>query len=161
MTMSENAAKAEAMFREGYNCAQSVLACCGGPRGLEPDLALRLGAPLGGGMGCMGETCGAVTGAFLVIGLRRFKAEAKDVAFRRESDELVRRFTAAFKQRHKTISCRELLGFDISTPQGIEQARAAGVFKSLCPPLVRSAAEIVEDMLSNPEADRAHVRNKS
>ena len=146
--MSTDADAAEAMFQEGFNCAQSVLTCCGGPRGLPRGLALRLGAPLGGGMGCLGETCGAVTGAFLVIGLRPAKADPKDVSFRRGSDGLVRRFTAAFKRRHKTISCRELLGFDVSTPQGIEQARAAGVFKTLCPPLVRSAAEIVEELLS-------------
>lgn len=69
-------------------------------------------------------------------------AEGKEEAYR-----LARELAAEFKARRGSILCRELLGCDISTPEGRSQAREKGLFANLCPQLVRDAAEIVEQML--------------
>ena len=58
------------LFEVGYNCSQSVLITYSSELGLSEDLALRIAAPFGGGIGHMGEVCGAVSGAMMVLGLR-------------------------------------------------------------------------------------------
>ena len=146
--MNQHVEEAVAMFGEGYNCAQSVLACCGGGMGLSRDLAVRLGGPFGGGMGALGETCGAVSGALMALGLKFHQAGPQDSAGKMRVYALAQEFCKRFRDRHGSTLCRDLIGMDISTPQRQQAARDAGVFKSLCPPLVRSAAEIVEEILS-------------
>jgi C_GCAxxG_C_C family probable redox protein len=95
----------------------------------------------------MGETCGAVTGAFMVIGLKYGKARDEDDGARDRTYELVGEFVARFKDRHGSIVCRELLGCDLSNPEGLTTAREKGLFETLCPHLVRDAAEILEEIL--------------
>jgi C_GCAxxG_C_C family probable redox protein len=149
--MNTTADQAEAIFRKGFNCAQSVLSCCGERFGLDRQTALRMGEAFGGGMGRMGLTCGAVTGAFMVIGLKHAKLTPDDQDSREKSIQLVRRFRQAFEARHGSISCRKLLGRDISTPEGYQQAVDRGLFREVCPKLVRDAAEIVGQLLSTNE----------
>jgi len=98
-------------------------------------------------MGRMGEQCGAVTGAFMVIGLKYGKAKAADEGARDRTYELVREFVTRFRSRHGSIVCRELLGYDLSNPQEGELAKKKGLFDTLCPQLVRDAAEILEEIL--------------
>jgi C_GCAxxG_C_C family probable redox protein len=98
-------------------------------------------------MGRQGLTCGALTGAYLVLGLKAGaelpnRDEAKEQAY-----GLVQEFSRRFRERHKSMDCSDLLGFDISTEQGRANASERGLFETLCPKLVRSAAEIMEEML--------------
>jgi C_GCAxxG_C_C family probable redox protein len=95
----------------------------------------------------MGETCGAVTGAFMAIGLKYGKATAEDDAARDKTYDLVREFVTRFQSRHGSICCKELLGYDLSNPQEREKAKQKGLFDTLCPQLVRDAAEILEEIL--------------
>jgi C_GCAxxG_C_C family probable redox protein len=110
-------------------------------------MALKVSGAFAGGMGRMGETCGAVTGAFMVIGLKYGNTRAKDRRRKEKAYNLVREFVDEFKSRNKSILCRELLDCDISTPEGAKIARERELFTTLCPKLVRDAAEIIEDML--------------
>ena len=98
-------------------------------------------------MARMGETCGAVTGAFMTIGLKYGKIKAEDEGARDKTYELVSEFAARFKDRHGSIVCRELLGYDLSNPDGLTTAREKGVFDTLCPKFVRDATEILEEIL--------------
>lgn len=98
-------------------------------------------------MGRMGETCGAVTGAFMAIGLKYGKARAEDDDARDKTYELVGEFVARFKDCHGSIVCRELLGCDLSNPEGLKIASEKELFDTLCPQFVRNATEILEDIL--------------
>jgi C_GCAxxG_C_C family probable redox protein len=140
--------EAVAIFSQRFNCSQAVLAACGTRHGLDRPTALRLGEAFGGGMGRMGLTCGAVTGAFMTIGLVHAKLTPEDDASRQKSIELVRRFRQVFEARHGSICCRELIGCDLGTPEGYQQAIDRGAFVSICPKLVHDAAAIVEEILS-------------
>lgn len=142
------------MFNHRFNCSQSVLATCGTKRGLDPLTAMRVAEVFGGGMGRMGLTCGAVTGAFMVIGLKHAKLTPDDDASRQKSVELARQFREKFEARHGSICCKDLLGVDLSTPNGYQQAIDRGVFVSLCPKLVHDAVEIVEELLGPPSDAR-------
>jgi C_GCAxxG_C_C family probable redox protein len=101
----------------------------------------------GGGMGRMGLTCGAVTGAFMVIGLKYAKLTPEDNVSRQQSVELARKFREKFEARHGSICCKNLLGVDLSTPNGYQEAADKRVFVSVCPKLVHDAVEIVEELL--------------
>jgi len=145
--MTNAADQAVGMFSQRYNCAQSVLACCGARFGLDRDLAVRLAAALGGGMG-RGETCGAVSGALLVLGLRFASLDPQDAATKAKVYDLARQLQKRFEQRNKFVRCSDLIGCDMATPAGQQEARDKGLLKSTCPKLVKDAAEIVEQILA-------------
>ena len=124
-----------------------MLSSFGEELGLERDLALRVAGAFGGGMARMGETCGAVTGALMAIGLKYGMTQAKDEAARDKTYKLAQELATRFKERHGSIVCRELLGYDLSLPEGRKAAYDKGLFSTLCPELVRDAVEILEQML--------------
>jgi C_GCAxxG_C_C family probable redox protein len=99
----------------------------------------------------MGETCGAVTGALMVIGLKHGNVEAKDKNSKNKTYELAETFVRRFKDRNATVNCRGLLGCDISTPEGLRKARGKKLFKAVCPKYVRDAAEIIEELIMEDE----------
>ena len=95
----------------------------------------------------MGKTCGAVTGAVMVLGLRYAKADCDELGSREKVYKAVRQFTSRFRERHDSPLCKDLLGVDISTHEGMEVAIEKNLFREVCPKLVRDAAEILEEML--------------
>ena len=134
-------------FKEGYACSQAVFSAFAGDFGLSDELALKLSAPFGGGMGRQGEVCGAVTGALMLIGLKSGNITAADRTAKEKTYSLVEEFTTRFRARHKTILCRELLGCELNTPEGFQQAKEQQLFIKVCPLVVQDAAEIVSGML--------------
>ena len=134
-------------FEEGYTCSQALLSTYSVKFGLDREIALRIADGFGGGMGSMGETCGAVTGAFMVIGLKHGRTVVEDRDAHRKTNSLVNDFIRLFKHRNGSIVCRELLGCDISTPEGLNSAREKKLFTTVCPKYIQDAAEIVEELL--------------
>lgn len=98
-------------------------------------------------MARMGGTCGAVTGAFMVIGLKHGKTKADDDAAREKTYELAQQFAARFRARNKSIVCRELLGYDLATEEGRESVMEKNLFATICPRFVKDAGEILEEIL--------------
>ncbi|MHC4294493.1 MAG: C-GCAxxG-C-C family protein [Planctomycetota bacterium] len=139
---AERAERAVACFAEGFNCAQAVFSAYAPPLGLDSEKAMHIAAPFGGGMGRTARTCGAATGALMAIGLGRKKMKDRNEVY----DE-ARRFLEEFEGRNGSVKCSELIGCDISTPEGMKHARDENLFKTVCPPLIRSAVEILEEML--------------
>jgi C_GCAxxG_C_C family probable redox protein len=139
--------QAIATFNQGYNCSQSVLSAFSLEYGLDHLMAFKIGSAFGGGMGRQGATCGAVTGAFMVMGLKYGMTFAEDRKSIEKTYELVNEFTAKFKERHGSVICRDLLGCDISNRENLLQARKQGLFQNLCPAYVKTAVEILEEIL--------------
>jgi C_GCAxxG_C_C family probable redox protein len=142
-----NPERAVALFKEGFNCSQAVLAAYGKQFELKQELALRVAGAFGGGMGRMGETCGAVTGAIMVVGLKFGSTTAGDLKARENAYAVVREFVHRFKGRNVSVLCRDLLDCDISTPEGMKRAKEEGIIKQSCPKFVRDAAEILDQLI--------------
>ena len=138
-----------ALFKEGFSCSQAIVAAYGGVYGIDRETALRVSAGFGGGMGRMAGTCGAVTGAYMVIGLKHGAMSVKDKERKNTTHRLVREFAERFKAVHGGLSCKELLDCDISTPAGAQRAKENKCHTTLCPKFVASAAEILEVMLKD------------
>lgn len=133
-------------FAQGASCSQAVLAAFSEELGLPRALAFKVAAGFGGGMGRLGQTCGAVTGAILVLGLRHGATEPADLAIKERTYGQVRELVARFRARHGSVLCRELLGLDISTEAGWHQARQQQLFATRCSEFVRTAVEILEEL---------------
>ena len=141
--------KAVASFKEGLNCAQAVVAVYAPSYGLGKKEAIRIAAGFGGGLGHTGRTCGAITGALMVIGLHCSAGDVSNTKAKKNSYARSQEFFRKFEARHGSTDCRTLLGQDISTAEGMKAAREKGLCVSLCPDFVRSAAEIVEELLKD------------
>lgn len=131
-------------FAEGFNCSQAVFSSYA--EGIDEKTALKVASGFGGGMGRMAETCGAVTGAMMVLGLR-FGGAIPDREAKERVYAKIREFAERFKTGNGSLVCRDLLNCDISTPEGYEVAKEKGLLTTICPKFVRDAAEILEEML--------------
>ena len=139
--------KAVQLFNSGFNCSQAVLAAFADTAGIDESTALKAASGFGGGIGCTGGTCGSLTGAVLVMGLRCGTADAADKTTKLEVYRKVRLLTEEYKLRAGSTICRDLMGFDMSTAEGQLAAKAPRAFDR-CDDFVRIAAEILEEMLS-------------
>ena len=149
--MSTIADNAVSLFQQGRNCAQAVLMACAPPAaGMDRDLAFKVGAGFGGGMARLGHVCGAVTGAIMVLGLRHAEPASTDPAARQAVYGKVQAFVRRFTARHGSINCRDLIGCDLSTPEGVQQAKDRNLHRTVCDGLVRDAADILADLASSP-----------
>ena len=137
-----------ACFKKGMNCTQAVLSAYGPQFGLDRDAALKVAAAFGSGMG-MGETCGAVTGALMIIGLKHSNAAGGGLFSKDKTEDITREFVDRFRARQGTVICRELLGCDVTTPEGLTRAKQERHFKKRCPEFVKDAAEILEELLKD------------
>jgi C_GCAxxG_C_C family probable redox protein len=146
--MSAKPEQAVNIFKEGYNCSQAVISVYDEDFGLSLENALKISSGFGGGMGRMAQTCGAVTGAFMVLSLKYGTADIHDNEAKERIYGLVREFARRFENRNGSIVCRELLGCDISKPEGIINAKENGLFTSVCPKMVKEAAEILDEMIN-------------
>ncbi len=136
---------AVSVFQSGFNCSQAIVRTYGPDYGLSSLDGLRVSCGFGGGMR-RADTCGAVTGALMVLGLRYGPKNASDTTAKTDVYSRVVEFCSRFEARCGSVVCRDLLKCDISTPEGMEQARANNLFKTTCPRMVQAAAEILEEM---------------
>ncbi|WP_303927249.1 C-GCAxxG-C-C family protein [Desulfovibrio piger] len=125
-------------------CSQQICRHFAPRLGIDDSLALRMAAAFGSGMGHAG-TCGCFTGAMLVLGLRFGPHEsATACACTERLAGEIRRFEGLFRQAHGSLLCRDILGIDISSPEGLARACAQGLFSSVCAPLVARTCALLE-----------------
>jgi C_GCAxxG_C_C family probable redox protein len=144
--MSRSQKAYEKMAEHKMNCAQSVITSFSEDFGLDKDLALKISRSFGGGMGQSKGTCGAVTGAYMVLGLA-LKSTGEYMKDRAEMAAAMAEFNRRFQELHGILNCTDLCGYDLSLPEQGAEARRKNVFTTVCPGLVRDAARILEDLL--------------
>ena len=114
MTNDEIEARAQRaveLFKNGYNCSQSVFAACADLYGINDEqLALRLSASFGGGMGRMRLVCGAASGMFMLAGLHNGSATPHDTDGKMANYAFVQQLASEFKGKYGSLICAELLG---------------------------------------------------
>ena len=144
MNNEERIEKAVALFKEGFNCSQSVVAAFADQYGFTREQALRMSASFGGGIGRMRETCGAACGLFMLAGLETGAVEGADRDGKARNYAVVQELAEEFKRRNGALKCADLLGLSkkepvVSTPE----ARTAQYYaKRPCVKMVEEAARI-------------------
>jgi len=127
-----------------FDCSQAILSAWCEDYGLDIETALKLSCGLAVGMARLGHTCGAVTGAYLVIGLKHGKCLPDNSEAKEKTFALIQEFDKRFVEKHGSTNCRELMGVDMRYG---DMKIAKEQVQRKCPVLVRNAAEILESIL--------------
>ena len=142
----DNISKAVQYYESGYKCSQAAFAAFAEQFDITEKQAFQIAACFGGGM-CKGEVCGACTGALMVLGMKYGQFDLHDTESREKSSAMAVKFLDEFEKRKGSYVCRDILGCDLRTDEGRNYARSNGLFRTLCPEMVRTAAEILTKML--------------
>lgn len=143
-------------YGNNFNCSQAVFTTFAKEMGIDEKLALRLGTNFGGGAR-KGELCGAVAGALMVLGLTCGHCESEDSEGKTRAYSVSEDFMNRFIRKNGSVVCRDLLGYDLTKEEDMKEIRSRNLFRTTCPEMVRSAAEILDEMLSEwkiPESYR-------
>lgn len=136
------------LFKEGYNCAQSVFATYADLFGMDREEALKLASPMGAGIGRMRQVCGTVSAMALLSGLKDGNTNPLDQEAKTRTYEIVRNMSDEFAQKNGSIICKELLGILSREKSAEPSIRTEEYYKVRpCVKLVESAARIVEEKL--------------
>ena len=150
--MTNHAEIAKQLFFKGYNCAQSVFCAFTDVTGYDIDTSARMASSFGGGLGRLRETCGAVNAAALILGIVKGYDDPDDYEAKKRHYALVREFADRFKEKNKSIICRELLMVASLNPEsgGAPEQRSEEYYqKRPCPNLVYDAALILDEMIQH------------
>lgn len=128
-----------------FNCAQTVLSLFADELGMDKKTALKIASGFGGGMTCA-ETCGAVTGSYMVLGMK-YGHSTSDAMEKAKIKLQVQRFNSEFEKIHGSLICKKLTGFDISKQGEANAANEAGVFRTKCPGFIKTACSILEEKI--------------
>ena len=150
LTSSQYAQKAMNLFKEGYNCSQSVFLAFKDLYGIDRSTALKLSSSFGGGMGRLREVCGSVSGMFLTAGILYGYDSPKDRSSKTEHYKRIQELARSFEELNGSIVCRELLGLDQKKESYVPEERTKDYYrKRPCEQIVGCAAYIMEEYIRN------------
>jgi C_GCAxxG_C_C family probable redox protein len=136
--------KPVALFQHGFTCSQAVLSVFAKDFGPDRDTALRISQGFGAGIARTDDICGALSGAIMVIGLQYGGISADDNAAKEKTYAVVGEFLREFETRNRSVTCTGLLGYNLSDPQHVAEAKKNKVVIARCPEFVRDAVKLVE-----------------
>lgn len=146
--LSERAVQAEKNFKDGYNCAQSIVLAFSDLIDIDQQALLRIASPFGGGMGRLREVCGTVSGMNIVLGYLQGYSLPGSHAEKTELYSQVRALAAQFAEINGSYVCRDLLAGVPHTEGGIPEQRTEAYYQRRpCGQLVACAATILENHL--------------
>jgi len=145
--------KTRELFKNGYNCAQSVFCAFAEDLDMDFDTALKLSSSFGGGMGRLREVCGAVSAMFMIAGLKYGYTSPNDDEAKEKHYALIQELAKKFEAENGSIICRELLELDVKYDSPKPEKRTEEYYTTRpCEGLVASAAEIISDYISKHKA---------
>jgi C_GCAxxG_C_C family probable redox protein len=139
--------KAIESFRSGLNCSQSVVNAYAEEMNVDNEFALSVSCGFGGGMGRLQETCGAVTGAFMVLGLYNCKKFNDNKERKERTYAMVQRFSNKFKSFHGVMDCKALMNCDLNTEEGRRYVAENNIHEKVCEKCISHAIGIIEEMI--------------
>ena len=146
--------KARELFMNGYNCSQSVYCAFADMYGIPEELALKVSASFGAGIGRMRGTCGAVCGMSMLAGMEKGQTKPGDNAQKSQNYALVQKLAGEFKEMNGSIICRELLGLrkDFKMDPNASERNQEYYKKRPCLRMVEAAAKIWSNYLNTRDA---------
>ncbi len=145
--VKDHLAEANELFRSGFNCSQAIVAVFSEEHGFPAETALKIAYPFGRGMGGCGHTCGALTGAMMVIGMKYGTAGQNETDKMKLAREKTRRLIEIFESEHGTTLCNDLTGFDQRKLNGPELMAMLPHFHSRCQKFLETVVTFLEEEL--------------
>lgn len=134
-------------FKLGLNCAQSVLTAYTNEFKLDNSAALAVTCGFGAGMGRLQETCGAVTGSFMILGIYNCREYSDNHERKERTYSMIQRFADEFKSIHGAIDCKTLLKCDLRTEDGQSKMRNANLQEKVCERCISDSIRIIEELI--------------
>ncbi len=134
------------LFKERDNCSQAILATYANQYGIEEKTALKIAEVFSGGIARRGNICGALSGALMVIGPHYGGKKDLNSTPRKSAHDIADEVPKKFEDQHGIVFCRELIHFDLTTPENRKLAHDRKVFHN-CPKFVTGVVEILEEVL--------------
>ena len=147
VSKEEVISRAVKLFDEGYACSQSILLSFAPFFDLDERTAKLISSTFGGGMGRLRQTCGAVTGGFMVLGLAFGNENPKDMDTKLNGYKKVRELNKRVVDIHTTSNCKELL-VKHATEAEVEERKH---HKIICRKVVFDTAGLVWDIITENE----------
>jgi C_GCAxxG_C_C family probable redox protein len=145
--VKDHLAEANELFRSGLNCSQAIVAVFSEEHGFPAETALKIAYPFGRGMGGCGHTCGALTGAMMVIGMKYGTAGQNETDKMKLAREKTRRLIEIFESEHGTTLCNDLTGFDQRKLNGPELMAMLPHFHNTCRKFLETVVTFLEEEL--------------
>ena len=149
--MESRVEKAKKLFESGCNCAQAMVGAYADLFNISFEDAMRASEFLGGGLGRLRRTCGAVTGMCMIASLKLSHGNPSEVDTRADVYAKVQELVSRFEEANGSSICADLLGEsnpkDNSTTP--EKRNAQYSKKRPCVECVADCARLVEEFLLN------------
>jgi C_GCAxxG_C_C family probable redox protein len=134
-------------FSKGMNCAQSVFLVFASQYGIEPAIALRLSAAMGGGIGRKQEICGAFNAGNLVIGLHFGNSLANDKEAKEKTSALAQLFLDRMEKTFGGTTCSQILGgSSLKTADDRKLVKMKNLSELKCVPCIRITARVLAEL---------------
>ena len=145
--MSQTEEIAISLFSSGLNCAQAILTAYTEKIDIDQSLAINISCGFGGGMGRLQETCGAVTGAFMVLSIYNGKKYAENGVKKIMTYSMIQDFHSKFISRHGTSNCKDLLNCELTTEEGLIYHQTNNLSEKVCEKCIRSSVQIINALI--------------
>jgi C_GCAxxG_C_C family probable redox protein len=149
MDIEKTKKSAKDYFLEGFNCSESTLLGISESLDKKCKFIPQIASGFGAGFGRHGEVCGAISGSVMALGLVYGRKDPKDTGTKEKTYEIVDEYLKKFKEKYGTLTCRELTGCDMLTPEGLKKAKDEKVHVNICAPIVefaeREALALIND----------------
>jgi C_GCAxxG_C_C family probable redox protein len=147
--MKSKEEKAIEYFRSGLNCSQSVVSAYTEEMNFDRNLALSISCGFGGGMGRLQETCGAATGAFMVMGIHYCRKYSDNKDRKETTYAAIQKFSKEFTVLHGTMNCMELINVDLKSEDGHRLLKESNLSENVCEKCILDSLKITEDILNS------------
>jgi len=141
------AEKAIKLYKEEYNCSQAILSAYAEELGIDEKTAVSVASSFGGGIARTGKTCGAVTGALMVLGMKQWNSEIEKEEAKAHVYKVSNQLMKEFEARNKSLNCEELLGVSVSTPEGRAVVKANNLTNKVCHRVINDVTEILDKLI--------------
>lgn len=148
MKPSEKAIK---LYKEEYNCSQAILSAYAEELGIDEQTAIRVASAFGGGIARTGKTCGAVTGALMVLGMKEWNSELVKEEAKQHVYKLSNQLMEEFKERNQSLDCEELLGVSVSNLEGRAVVKANNLTGKVCHRVINDVTQILDKLIKESE----------
>lgn len=112
----------------------------------ENEIIPKIASGFAGGIGNTGAVCGAVVGGVMAISLIMDRGNTKEDYLRLAS--ITKEFRQRFEAKMDTINCRDLIGLDLTTEEGMKKAMSSDLAQKVCLPAVGTAYQLVLDLMN-------------
>ncbi len=133
------------LYDQGYDCAQCIIRAFEGSLNADPETVMKCTSLMSMGL-LEGSICGALLGAFTVIGLK-YGNSSPSLADKGMAIIKREQFMTEFRKLYKGTTCPELTGFDVRIDEENLKAYKSGIYTEFCPRLCMNVVNILEKIL--------------